>query len=75
MASHLSDSIVNEDALTMFLARKAKIDAMLCTLTEASEDYFGTSPDRIDWGNCGSLKYVADKLIEICEHLNLEPTL
>jgi hypothetical protein len=59
-------------AAAAFLEAKAQIDAMLATITEASEDYFGkdrvfwdaTSADTLHWGHVGDLNRIAATLRE-----------
>ena len=60
----------NEAALAAFMAGKAEIDALLARIA-ASDDHFGTSPDRVTWGDAGSLGFIAERLKEITEFLGV----
>ena len=57
-------------AIGTFIARKVEIDDMLAELVALSEDHFECDPDRINWGDCGSLGFVRDKLGEILAHFD-----
>lgn len=57
----------NDDALAAFLAKKAEIDAMLGRLTELSHDHFGADPDRVTWGEVGTLGHHAELLKRITD--------
>jgi len=61
----------NEAALAAFMAGKTEIDALLARITAASDDHFGTSPERVTWGDAGSLGFVAERLKEITEFLGV----
>jgi hypothetical protein len=43
-------------ALSAFVERKAKIDALLSSLSALSDDHFGVMPDEVHWGHVGSLE-------------------
>jgi hypothetical protein len=51
-----------ERSLATFLARKAKVDELLARLQRASDDHFGADPDRVLWGEAGSLAEVEQYL-------------
>jgi hypothetical protein len=57
----------HDDSLAAFLVKKAEIDAMLARLTELSDDHFGTEPDRITWGEVGTLGHYAELLKRIMD--------
>ena len=46
----------NSEALAVFTAKKAEIDAMLTRIAKLSEDHFGADPDRVNWGDVGTLE-------------------
>ena len=56
-----------QTALDAFIGKKAEIDAMLDRLQALSEDHFDADPERIDWGDVGTLSSYADLLSRICE--------
>jgi hypothetical protein len=45
----------NDAALAAFMAGKAEIDALLARIAAASDDHFGINPERVTWGDAGSL--------------------
>jgi hypothetical protein len=47
-----------ERSLAAFMTRKAKVDELLARLVRASEDHFGADPERVLWGEAGSLAEV-----------------
>ncbi|MEC9431603.1 MAG: hypothetical protein VYD87_01745 [Pseudomonadota bacterium] len=55
------------NALDAFMARKARIDAMLARLQALSEDHFGVDPGAVDWSHVGSLDGYAEHLRELCD--------
>jgi hypothetical protein len=57
----------NGKALNAFLATKCEIDAMLVRLKALSDDHFETNPDKIDWGNVGTLNHYFSFLREITD--------
>ncbi len=56
-----------QTALDAFMARKSEIDAMLERLKALSDEYFGMSPDDINWGHVGTLAHYADLLKRIID--------
>ncbi len=61
----------NEAALAAFMAGKTEIDVLLARITTASHDHFGTSPERVTWGDAGSLGFITERLKEITEFLGV----
>ena len=61
----------NEAALAAFMAGKAEIDTLLARITAASDDHFGTNPERVTWADAGSLGFVTERLKEITEFLGV----
>lgn len=57
----------NDAALDAFIAAKAEIDAMLARLKEHSDDHFGCSPDKVNWGHVGTLNHYRARLREIVD--------
>lgn len=57
----------NDAALAAFIAKKAEIDAMLARLQSFSEDHFCADPERLNWGDVGSLEYRAHLLKQISD--------
>ena len=43
-------------AIGAFIAKKAEIDAMLARIAKLSEDHFGADPDKVNWGDVGTLE-------------------
>ncbi len=54
-------------AIQVFLAKKAEIDAMLDRLKSLSDEHFNTNPDEIDWGDVGTLGHYAELLKRITD--------
>ncbi len=61
----------NEAALAAFMAGKAEIDTLLARIAAASDDHFGTNPERVTWGDAGSLGFITERLKEITEFLRV----
>jgi hypothetical protein len=61
----------NDAALAAFMRSKAEVDALLARITAASADHFGATPDRVTWGDAGSLGFVTERLKEITEFLRV----
>jgi hypothetical protein len=57
----------NEDALAVFVQKKAEIDTMLARLQALSEDHFNYSPDEIRWDHVGTLGYYAELLRRVTD--------
>ena len=56
-------------ALDAFIEHKARIDAMLERLPEASAGHFETNPDAIGWGDAGFLADIATDLQHITDRV------
>ena len=54
-------------AIDAFIAKKAEIDAMLARISKLSEEHFGTDPDKVNWGNVGTLEDYASHLRRITD--------
>jgi hypothetical protein len=54
-------------AIDAFIARKAEIDAMLARISRLSEDHFGADPDKVNWGDVGTLEDYARHLRRITD--------
>ena len=61
----------NDAALAAFMAGKTEIDALLARIAAASNDHFGMNPERVTWGDAGSLGFVTERLKEITEVLGV----
>ena len=61
----------NDAALAAFMRAKAELDALLARITAASADHVGTTPDRVTWGDAGSLGFVTERPKEITEFLGV----
>ncbi len=55
----------NSAAVAGFIAKKDEIDAMLARLQQLSADHFHADPDRITWGDVGTLSHYAEQLKRI----------
>lgn len=66
-----SNTTINDAAFAAFIARKAELDALLARIQAASADHVGISPDRVTWGDVGSLDFVSHYLREIAEFLGV----
>ena len=54
-------------AIDAFIAKKAEIDVMLGRLQQLSADHFNVDPDRITWGDVGTLSHYAELLSRITD--------
>ncbi len=54
-------------AIHAFIANKAEIDAMLARIAKLSEDHFGADPDKVQWGDVGTLEDYARHLRRITD--------
>lgn len=57
----------NSQALAAFVARKADIDTVLARLIALSSDHFSRAPDRVTWGDVGTLASYLTGLREISD--------
>ena len=57
----------NSEALAVFTAKKAEIDAMLTRIAKLSADHFGADPDKVNWGDVGTLEDYARHLRRITD--------
>jgi len=57
----------NGKAINAFLATKREIDGMLDRLKAFSDDHFDTNPDKIDWGDVGTLNHYSSLLRQITD--------
>lgn len=60
----------HENALAVFISRKASIDAMIERLQNLSADHFNVSPESVTWANAGSLSRVEELLNDACTFIN-----
>jgi len=54
-------------AIDAFIARKAEIDAILARIAMLSENHFGADPDKVNWGDVGTLEDYARHLRRITD--------
>jgi hypothetical protein len=54
----------HERAIDAFIAKKAKIDTILARLQKLSADHFELDPDKVDWGDVGTIAHVLEYLQE-----------
>ena len=57
----------NRRAIDVFIAKKAEIDAMLTRMAKLSKDHFGADPDKVNWGDVGTLEDYARHLRRITD--------
>ena len=57
----------NSKAVTVFIAKKTEIDAMLQRLQALSDNHFDTDPETIHWGHVGTLSHYAELLKRITD--------
>ncbi len=57
----------NQNAIDTFLCKKAQIDQALERLKELSDNHFNTNPDKINWGDIGTLAHYAEQLKQITD--------
>ena len=56
-----------EKAMAAFLAKKAKIDAMLARLQALSDDHFAADPETVGWGEVATIGHYANLLQQITD--------
>ena len=56
-----------ETPIAAFLAKKAEIDSILERLAALSADHFNVEPDRVTWGDVGTLEHYAGRLREVSD--------
>ena len=54
-------------AIDAFIAKKGEIDATLTKISKLSEDHFGADPDKVNWGDVGTLEDYARHLRRITD--------
>lgn len=64
----MAATTTKQTALDAFMTAKADIDALLADLAAKSADHFAANPDRIHWGDVGSLGEVAMHLRRALEN-------
>ena len=57
----------NTKALDAFMTTKFQIDTMLVRIKTLSDDHFETNPDKINWGDVGTLNHYASLLRQITD--------
>jgi hypothetical protein len=57
----------NSTAVAGFIEKKGEIDTMLGRLQRLSTDHFNVDPDRITWGDVGTLTHYAELLKRITD--------
>jgi hypothetical protein len=50
----------HKKAIEAFIAKKAQIDVILTRLQKLSADHFEIDPDKVDWGDVGTIAHVLD---------------
>ena len=58
---------MNPTAIDTFITTKTEIDALLARIKQASDNHFGASPDKTDWGHVGSVTHWRDQLRQISD--------
>ncbi len=59
----------HENAQSAFIAKKAEIDVVLARLQKLSADHFELDPDKVDWGDVGTIGHVLDYLQEASDFI------
>ena len=54
-------------AIDVFIAKKTEIDAMLARIAKLSEDHFGADPEKVHWGDVGTLEDYARHLRRVTD--------
>ena len=54
-------------AIDAFITKKAEIDATLARIAKLSDNHFDADPDRVNWGDVGSLEDYARHLRRITD--------
>ena len=55
----------HQNAQSAFIAKKAQIDAILTRLQKLSANHFELDPDKVDWGDVGTIAHVLEYLQEV----------
>lgn len=67
MTSPTPKTANQEKALAAFVARKAKIDAMLARLQRLGDDHFDVGPDEVTWSHVDEVAHYANLLQQITD--------
>jgi hypothetical protein len=59
----------HEKAQSAFIAKKAQIDTILARLQKLSADHFEIDPDKVDWGDVGTIGHVLEYLQEASDFI------
>ena len=62
-----SNTAPNDKALESFIATKRRIDEMLARIQTLSDDHFHTDPNKIHWGDVGTLNHYSGLLRQITD--------
>ena len=54
-------------AIDAFIAKKTEIDSLLARISKLSENHFGADPDKVNWGDVGTLEDYARHLRRITD--------
>ena len=57
----------NAKAIAAFLGKKAEIDERLARLASLSDNHFNSHPDKINWGDVGTLEHYASLLRDVTD--------
>ncbi|MCL2576939.1 MAG: hypothetical protein FWE27_02665 [Defluviitaleaceae bacterium] len=57
----------NEKALGNFIGLMGEARERIAELQEYIDNHMNTSPDEINWGNCGSAEYLLAQLTELTD--------
>jgi hypothetical protein len=59
----------HERAIEAFIAKKGQIDTILARLQKLSADHFEVDPDKVDWGDVGTIGHVLEYLQEASDFI------
>jgi hypothetical protein len=67
MVTPMANTRTDDAPMAAFTAKKAEIDSILERLAALSADHFNVEPDRVTWGDVGSLERYATGRREIAD--------
>jgi hypothetical protein len=65
----MSEKTNHEKAQDAFIAKKGQIDTILARLQKLSADHFELDPDKVDWGDVGTIGHVLEYLQEASDFI------
>jgi hypothetical protein len=60
-------AMMNEKALSTFMAKIAEAQERLAELQNFVDDHLGVSPEDVSWGKAGDTGYIAEQLTNLTD--------